>query len=289
MKTLIYKNYTQTALDAEYDNRAKVADAQKYLIEWSAFCQTTKSEYPTIKTHCFDVDTGLQLDIIYPKERTDSTVPVQVFFHGGYWKAFSKEQFTFVARAFADYGIATVIVDYQLIPATHMNELVRQCRQSVAWLYENAARLDLDVDNIHISGHSAGGHLAAMCLATDWNAFSPSLPPQIIASAVGISGLYDLTPIQLCFLQADLTLTDDDVAQNSPVRLDVPAAGKMITMLGQAEGAEYLAQSNDLHKVWPHCCGAPEVLLPYNHFTIMGALADPTSIPSRLIRKAMAR
>ncbi len=287
MNDIVYKGYNQVQLDAEYNNQAKVADFSSYMNEGAALCATATKEYPNIKTLCFDEASGQCLDVIYPNTKTDHAYPVQVFIHGGYWKALGREHFSFVARAFAEYGIATVIIDYQLIPTVTMDEIVRQCRQSLAYLYRNALDLDLDPSNIHISGHSAGGHLAAMCLGTDWSEFGDDLPPQIVKSSVGISGLYNLVPISKCYLQNDLQLTNDTVAKNSPVRLDAPTEGKLYLTLGGLEGVEYLAQSTEMKEAWPDIADTPEVLAPYNHFSIVNSLADPTSALSTLIRRAM--
>lgn len=287
MTKTIYKNYDQQGLDAEYNNRLKVNDFLSYVAEGSALCATAKKEYPKQKNVCFDDKTGTKLDIIYPEGEDGSPYPVQLFIHGGYWKAFSKDDYTFVARAFAEYGIATVIIDYQLIPDITMDELVRQCRKSVAYLYENAAALNLDANNIHISGHSAGGHLVAMCMATDWSEFGANLPNQIVKSGVGISGLYDLKPISLCFLQDDLHLTEEEVERNSPVRLDQPTRSQLHLIVGGKEGPEYLDQNHMMEKAWPNCTNRTVVLAPYNHFSIVNSLADPTSALALFIRRAM--
>ncbi len=287
MSTAIYKDYNQTELDAEYDNRAKVADFFAYMAEGSALCVTGKQEYPDRENLCYDEASAQNIEIVYPADKSDSPCPVQVFFHGGYWKALSKDEFTFVARAFAEYGIATVIVDYQLIPDVSMDELVRQCRQSLVYLYRNAAELNLDPENLHISGHSAGGHLVAICLATDWSQFGLDLPQQIIKSGVGISGLYDLEPIRLCFLQKDLNLDSTSAEKNSPVKLASPTEGRLFPVLGGLEGPEYLAQSTAISAAWPEITEAPIVLAPYNHFSIVNSLADPTSALAILIRRAM--
>ncbi len=287
MSEIIYKNYDQAALDAEYNNQAKVPDFAAYLREFSALNETTRAEYPGLVSYCYDEPTGQLLDIIYPADRGNDPCPVQVFFHGGYWKALSRENFTFVARAFADYGIATVIVDYDLIPAITMEELVRQCRQSLAFLYRHADSLGLDAEDIHISGHSAGGHLTAMCLGTDWQDFAEDLPAQIIKSGIGISGLYNLLPIRLSFLQKDLALSMETAAQMSPVHLPEPTNGRLHLLLGSKEGPEYHAQSTGMHDAWPDQAEPPISLPPYNHFSIVGSLAEPTSYLASYIRQAM--
>lgn len=287
MSHIVYKDYDQFGLDVEYNNQMKVANFKSYLGEWSALCETTKNEYSHIKTYCYDEETSQTLDIVYPVEWDGSPCPIQVFFHGGYWKALSKDEFTFVARAFAQQGIATVIVDYQLMPNISIDTLIYQCRQSLAFLYENAESLKLNSSELHISGHSAGGHIVAMCMATNWTEFSPLFPPQIIKSGVGISGLYNLLPISLCFLQKDLNLDMETVLKNSPVNFKEPSEGKLHLFVGGLEGREYLAQSAALAASWPNVAEEPTTLAPYNHFSIMTSLADPTSFLSTRIRHSM--
>ncbi len=286
MSSIIYKDYTQATLDAEYDNQGKVANFMSYVQEWTALNETTRHDYPDRLSYCYDEPSGQLLDIIYPTDK-DGPCPAQVFFHGGYWKALSRENFTFVARAFAEHGIATVIVDYELIPNVSMENLVHQCRLSLAFLYKHAVSLGLDADNLHISGHSAGGHLTAMCLGTDWQEIGQDLPAQIIKSGVGISGLYNLLPIRLSFLQKDLNLPLETAARMSPVHLPEPTSGRLHLVVGGKEGDEYHAQSDGMHHAWPDTAIAPVSLRPYNHFSIISSLADPTSYLATYIRTAM--
>lgn len=289
MKTSVYKNYTQAELDDEYNNRAKVSNFSSYMEEASAFCRAAKDAYQNMETICFDDQSGLEMDVIHPTNMGNDPVPVQIFFHGGYWKALSKNEYTFVARAFADHGIATAIVDYGLIPAINMTELIRQCRQSIAYIFTNANRLQIRQSHIHISGHSAGGHIAAMCFATNWTEFNKDLPNQIIRSAVGISGLYDLLPISKCFLQADLDLSANDVKEHSPVLHQAPKHGQFHSIVGSLEGAEYEAQSSALHTAWPNSLAKPSILSNHDHFSIVNALANPASDTSTFIRNAMGQ
>ncbi len=103
-----------------------------------------------------------------------------------------------------------------------MDELVRQVRASVAWLHRNVAALGGDPARLTVSGHSAGGHLVAMLMSTDWSRFA-ELPADVVKAGCGISGLYDLEPIRLCYLNETLGLTMESARRNSPVHL-VPAS-----------------------------------------------------------------
>ena len=99
------------------------------------------------------------LDLVVPH----TGAPLLVWFHGGYWRRFHKDDNTFVARGLGPHGIATAIVNYSLAPAAPLEEIVAQARRAVGWLRENARWHGADPSRIVVAGHSAGGHLAAMC------------------------------------------------------------------------------------------------------------------------------
>jgi arylformamidase len=108
-----------------------------------------------------------------------------------------------------------VVINYALIPTVDMDELVRQCRASIAWVWRHADSFNGDPGRLFVSGHSAGGHLVAMLMATDWPAFGA--PADVLKGGCGISGLYDLEPIRLCYRNDVLALTPEAARRNSPI------------------------------------------------------------------------
>ncbi len=285
MNTPVFLHYDRAMLDREYDNRAKVPAFQDYLDRWSARSRQLRDRLEGRWDIPYGDHPAETLDL-YPAIG-DEPAPVQVFFHGGYWKALSKNEFNFVAKAFRP--AATVIVDYGLIPAVGMDELVRQCRAALAWLWEHASDFGLDRERFHVSGHSAGGHLVAMLLATDWPAFRLGLPADLIKGGCAISGLYDLEPIRLCYLNQELGLDPATVERNSPVRLDPRNVASLLLPVGELEGSEYRRQSEDLASAWGRRGYSPEVLVMagHDHFSIVDQLDDPGSELSRTIRAQM--
>lgn len=283
----VFGNYDRAALDREYDNRAKVTDADSYSERFGQLSIRARATLPA------------RLDVAYgpsPAERLDvftvpgaARAPVNVFYHGGYWKARDKADFDFVALGLQPSGVVTVVVNYALIPAVGMDELVRQCRAALAWVWLNAARWGADRDHLYVSGHSAGGHLVAMLMATDWVAFDSALPVDPIKGGCGISGLYDLEPIRLCFLNDDLHLSEREAARNSPVRLERRSRGALLLPVGALEGPEYLRQTQDLARSWAATTPAPEVMVmpDVDHFSIVAQLADPASSLSSAIQRQM--
>ena len=166
--TKIFGDYDQAGLDAEYDNRAKVPNT---LATLAGFAERSVDTRKSVAGHlgiAFGSDAEETLDIFLPTNSSAGLAPIQFFIHGGYWKMMKKEDFSYVAGAFTPKGCATAVVNYGLIPSIDMDELVRQCRAGLGWVYRKAESFGGDPDRIFISGHSAGGHLVAMMMATHW-------------------------------------------------------------------------------------------------------------------------
>jgi arylformamidase len=281
----VFRGYDRAALDAEYDNRAKVKDALDWVARYGAQSARARAELPMR----FDVPYGAhhaeRLDV-FPAAGP-GPAPVHVFVHGGYWHRLDKADFSFVVRALRPAGAATVVIDYGLIPTIDMDTLVRQCRAAIAWVHAHARELGGDPARIFVSGHSAGGHLVAMLLATDWPALGA--PTDVVKGGCAISGLYDLEPIRLCYLNDVLGLTPEAARRNSPVTLAPPRAGALLLAVGGDEGPEYHRQSDDLAAAW-RARGCPVELLDmtgHNHFSIVGELESPFSPLARAIQRQM--
>ncbi|MGE0315161.1 MAG: alpha/beta hydrolase [Lautropia sp.] len=296
----VFLQYDQAALDAQFDNRRKVPAFEDYLRRWREESAATRAAFG--ERARLDLQVGRspieRLDLFLPAPGTApaSGAPVLVFIHGGYWLMLGKDEFSYVANGFAPRGVATAVIDYALIPSVRMDEIVRQCRQAVAWVLANARDFGCDPARVGVAGHSAGGHLTAMVAATDWRArgatgwaggWDGSLAPR---SGCAISGLHDLEPISLCYLQQQLQLSPDEVARCSPVRADPPAAGQWCALVGGLEGPEYLRQSESLVAGW-QSAGEREVVLQvakdHDHFSIVTALARADDPLARMIARPL--
>lgn len=285
MGSPIFLGYDRAALDREYNNRGKVADFADYLARYTRESEATRRALPCRLDLPYGTKPGETLDVFpAPGPRP---APIHLFVHGGYWMALDKAEFSFVARAFHGAGAAVVVINYALIPTVDMDELVRQCRASVAWVHANAASFGGDPDRIFVSGHSAGGHLVAMLMAADWPTFG--LPRDVIKGACGISGLYDLDPIRLCYLDDTLRLTPEEARRNSPIYLAPSSLAPLLLPVGALEGPEYHRQTETLAAVWRKQGVPCEVLdmAGIHHFSIVSQLEDPGSALGRAILRQM--
>jgi len=285
----VFLHYDKKALDAEYNNRAKVKDAMDWIARYGAESARVRAELPMR----FDVPFGRhhaeRLDV-FPASGAglaagSGPAPVHVFVHGGYWHRLDKADFSFVARAFRE--AVTVVVNYALVPTVDLDELVRQVRASVAWVHTNARSFGGDPARITVSGHSAGGHLVAMLLATDWPRFG--VPADVVKAGCAVSGLYDLEPIRLCYLNDVLGLTLESARRNSPVHLKPTGRAPLVLAVGASEGPEYHRQTTDLAAAW-RALGAPVDIVDaagLDHFSIVAELERPDSTLAHVIRTQM--
>ena len=199
----IFLEYDQAGLDAQYNNRLRWPDYKVHFANWRTWSTETCAKLPCHLDLAFGPAPMEKLDL-FPSETPGA--PLYVFIHGGYWYSLDKADYSYVAEGFRPHGIATAVNNFGLAPDTGMDEIVRQNRAALAWLWRNARTYGADPDRIYVCGHSAGGHLAVMLLATDWPAFGAGLPKDLVKGACSIGGLFDMEAIRLSFLNKTLKM-----------------------------------------------------------------------------------
>lgn len=275
----LYRDYDRAGLDAQYNNRALVPDFAQYFERWKTNSAATRAG---IKGAVLDVAYGPsgpeKLDIFPAPPNGRRKPSILAFFHGGYWRALDKSDFSYPAQAYVDAGITYVSINYGLTPAVTLDELIRQARAAVEWLYRNATAHGGDVNQLYVSGHSAGGHLAPLVMTTEWAA--RGLPQDVVKGAVAISGLYDLEPIRLSYLNEGMNLDEPSVRRNSPIHQIPPVSrkcGRLVLCVGSDESAEFRRQQAEYAVAWRKSQAAPLIVdAPgRNHFSVVDAFATP--------------
>lgn len=273
-------------LDREYNNQLKVDHPERFFERYVEESEKTRKKLDCELNIAYGAGTDQTLDLFFPYARTRKA-PVHIFFHGGYWKACTKDEFSFVADGFVYSDALTVVANYPKIPGVDMGTQVRQCEDIVLWARDRAREFGGDPEKIHLSGHSAGAHLIAMLMAADWEG-RHGLPSRVVRSGCGISGLYDLEPIRRCFLNEALHLREEDVRRYSPVRLKPNAFEHLHLAVGGLEGIEYLRQSRDMHDRWSAWGPVSlEVMEGFHHYAIVHELANPNGVLTRRILNQM--
>ena len=195
-----------------------------------------------------------QLDLSYgdaPRQRIDlffppgevNGAPVHMFIHGGYWRAQVREDYAFVADGVTAAGAICAIVEYTLMPRARMANLVRECREAVAWLGARAADFGGDGTKLSASGHSAGGHLVTYLASRAPH--EREFPGTPVRAVVPISGIFDLRPITTSYLQPELHLTAEEVAHWSPIEAVPSTDTHFELIIGHEETPPFHQQQQD--------------------------------------------
>ena len=203
-----------------------------------------------------------RIDIFWP--HADRSAPLALFVHGGYWAALDKSWFSHLAAGFLANDIALAIPSYDLCPAVSVAAVVEDVRKATAFLMR---RYDAD---IFATGHSAGGHISAMLLATDWSAYDVA---RRVTGCCTISGLFDLVPLIATSINGPLKLDKKEASRLSPLNFP-PPAGSFQAFVGELEGFEYRRQSSSMAKAWN---GRWSPVADADHFTVLAPLEDGRS------------
>jgi arylformamidase len=263
--------------EVEYNNRARVPENPALIAGWArdaaAYRETHAPRivpYGSGARHTIDIFSG------------DRDGPLVVFIHGGYWQALDGSFFSHLAGGLNTRGISVAIPSYDLCPGVTVDQIIQQMRMATREL----ARLG---QPLVVSGHSAGGHLAACLLATDWPALDASLPADLIIAAYAISGLFDLVPLVGTSINNALHLDAASAEAGSTLFWQVPPRGGLDAVVGENESAEYFRQSRTMVERWGAVGLATRfgVVPGANHFTAIAPLADPdTPMVARLAELA---
>jgi acetyl esterase/lipase len=268
----VYRSMDRQTLDAAYNNTAAVADSDRYLADWLRRSEALRTRIPDHLDLAYGDAPRARLDF-FAANRTGA--PTLLFFHGGYWQRNAKDGFSFIAEGPLAHGFNVAVAGYTLAPESRMDGIVQEARAALHWLYEHITTLGGDPARLYVGGWSAGGHLTAMLM-----------DEPLVAGGLAISGLFDLEPIRLSYLNDKLGLDAEQARRNSPL-LNLPArAAKFIIAYGSDELPELKRQSREFGAAWT-AHGLPGEMIEVadcNHYAVLEQLAQPDG----LLAKALA-
>ena len=260
--------------EAEYNLRARVPEHPQIFARWARDAEDYRAE--TLKRDRAQLglsygDTPRQfVDLFLPE--AGNTAPLAMFIHGGFWRAFDPSSSSHMARGLNGRGVAVAVVGYDLCPIVTIADIIEQMRRACAFLWQRYGR------RILVYGHSAGGHLAAAMVATDWHSLYPKAPADLVPAGYAISGLFDLTPLINVSVNQDLRL-DEQVARGvSPLYWPIAPGRVLDAVVGDLETSEFKRQSQTMAQAWRQAKAETRYEeLPGNHFTVLEVLTDPAS------------
>ncbi len=278
MTEAIYRHFTRTELEAQF-TLDYVDDLDGKRAKRVAASLAARRDLECNLGVAYGETPAETLDI-FPAD-SSTPAPIQLFIHGGFWQTLDAATFSFPASTLVPAGAAYLAVDYALMPAVTMGEIVRQCRAAIAWTYRNAQDFNGDPTRIHISGHSAGGHLVAMLMDPGWPA-EYGLPADVVKGGCAISGLFELEAVRLSSHNTAMSLTSADVAAYSPHRAVSPTAAPLILAVGGREPEEFRLQTTDYAEAWQAAGNRCEVIIPAHADHISILLDDLTAADAKL-------
>ena len=248
-------------LTRDYENAAFIENAASYPETWEEKAEDFRASRHAIGQARLGVAYGAgereRLDLFLPSGRPAGLV---MFVHGGYWKAFGRETWSHLAAGPMERDFAVAVPSYPLAPQARIAEMTR-CMVAAA---RRATEL-VPSAPLTVTGHSAGGHLAARLAM---------LAPEGMAWAVPISPLSDLAPLMRTEMNAVLGIDDAETEAESPVR-GRPAPGVSCEVwVGAEERPAFLDQARWLSEAWD----VPLRIAPgRHHFDVIEMLEDGDS------------
>jgi len=256
------------------DHVAEFDDIVSEMVQASAQVRET---LPMIGDVAYGAGQNETVDLFFPVGPRDG-LPVHMFIHGGYWRMWTKREYSYIAKTVTDAGGIAVIVDYSLMPHVRMDVLIDQVTRAKDWVFDHIAEHGGDPSSVTVSGHSAGAHLASHLIHRD-----PARTA--IKGALLLGGLYDLRPLKTSFLQSEITLTEDEIERFTPLgHLHDPGC-RVVLAVGEDETGPFHTQVEAFSNLLQEQ-GLPvsvEVLRGRNHMSSVRDLGIPGTDASGIL------
>lgn len=269
-------------LERGYNVRAARDDYDRLVESWMERSEEFRARADGILDVAYGTAERQRLDIF----TAGNQAPTLVYLHGGYWQRGDKSAYSFLAEPFVARGVSFVVMGYTLCPQTTVPGITEEVRRGFAWLYHSADRYGLSPERLNVTGHSAGGHLTAMMLATNWNALEGDLPADLVKTGIPISGLYDLEPLRHTTINNAARIDGDAARDCSPLFLRPRPGTPVLAVVGGAETGAFHQQTEALVQRWSAAGARAEryVEPDVDHFDVVERLSDAGSA---LFRKTL--
>lgn len=265
-----YPNITDW--DDAYENPVHIPNAETIRKSWPKLAKIFRKQLVKKSRAQLDIRYGKNprnlMDVFLPEKKPKGLV---VFIHGGYWRRFSKEIFSHLAKGAVDSGYAVAMPSYTLCPDIKISGITNEVGAAI----NHASKLIKG--DIYIVGHSAGGHLASRMICK--NSPLKSGVQKRVQNTICISGVSDLRPLLGVNVNDDIKLTTKEANAESPALLLPMQNAKLTCWVGMNERSEFIRQTALLANIW-HGLGADITLIEEqntNHFTVIDALKDSES------------
>jgi arylformamidase len=284
---LVWLDMSQEELDAAYDQAIYAPNRIQLLDRFAANSSLVRERLGEPARFHYGIAEKEGLDV-YRAER--DTAPVNIFIHGGAWRSGLATNYGFPAELFVKAGAHFVVPDFDWVQDCNgdLTPMADQVQRAIAWVHKNAAEFGGDPDQIYLSGHSSGAHLAGVALTCNWQKRF-DIPDDVIKGALLCSGMYDLKPVRLSARSSYVAFTDESEHLLSTQRHLDRITTPIILAYGTMETPEFQRQTLEFADSLARCNHPVELLIAegYNHFEVLETLSNPYGLLGRAVQNQM--
>jgi arylformamidase len=264
--------------EKEYDNRGNILEHPEIFARWARETEAYRKAAAGAELAISYGPSPRQTLDIFPARGGGAKPPLAMFIHGGWWRSLDPSMFSQMAAGPNANGVTVAVVGYDLVPHVTVATITEQMRAATLALWRRYGQ------RIMVYGHSAGAHLTACLVATDWVKLASDAPHDLVPAGYAISGVFDLDPILKVAPNQDIRLTAETARTCSPLTWRVPPDRTLDAVVGALESSEFLRQSRTIVEAWKNAAKVRYEAIPgTNHFTVVDALTDPDSAMTRRV------
>ena len=274
-----HSHFSPKEFDEQYNLRAGRPDYEVTVIpDWERKSAFVRQSYNCTLDIRYGNGENQKLDVFHCGEKL---APTLVYFHGGYWQRGDKSMYSFLAKPYVDVGVNVVVVGYDLCPKVSITRISEEARDSISFIWRNSTEFDLNPNLITVMGHSAGGHITQMMMATNWPNFGANFPKGLIRAGIPVSPLSYLEPVRLTeALNAGIRMDKGEAERESPFINHPPLTNApQLVVVGGQETTEFHRQAQMYVEAFNSNERAIEFLVvsKVDHFDELNILEDATS------------
>jgi arylformamidase len=274
----VFLDYDQKALDDAYDQAVYAANRDQVIARFASASRIARQHLGDPERFTYGNSPIEGMDLYRTRS---ANAPVNVFIHGGAWRAGLARDYAFPGEMLVAAGSHFAVLDFNNVLETHgdLMTMADQVRRGVAWVIENAVRLGADPARVYVSGTSSGAHLGGVVAASGL----------AVKGYVLASGMYDLRGPRLSKRSSYVAFNDAVEEALSPQRHLARITAPIVLLYGLLETPEFQRQSRDFAMGLAKAGKAVELIAVegYNHFELTETLGSPYGPLGRAVLRQM--
>lgn len=284
--TKVFLDYDQKALDDAYDQSVYAPNRQQILDRLARTSALMRQRIGAPERLSYGAAEIEKIDFYRAK---NAHAPINVFIHGGAWRAGLARDYGYPAEMHVRAGAHFAAVDFNNVLETggDLLPMAEQVRRAIAWVWQGAEKLGGTRDRIYVSGTSSGAHLAGVAATSDWTKYG--LPEKPVRGYALCSGMYDLRGPRLSKRSSYVKFSDEAEQALSPQRHLGRIAAPVVLLVGSLETPEFQRQTRDFADALTRAGKSAELIYceGYNHFEIAETLGNPYGPMGRAVLSLM--